>query len=80
MRGINYDELPVLLKPKELGEVLKIDMNLVYRIIKRSDFPILRISKRHVRIPKVLLIKWIKKNKEYLREHINSKEIIHKSV
>ncbi|KEI96167.1 hypothetical protein N497_16520 [Clostridium botulinum F 357] len=65
----NYYELPVLLEPKEIQDILKINMHLVYKIIKRSDFPKLRINERQVKIPKILLMKWIKENKEFLIEY-----------
>ncbi|WP_434295705.1 hypothetical protein [Clostridium botulinum] len=65
----NYNELPVLLEPKDLENIFNIDMRLVYKIIRLNDFPKLRISDHKIKIPKILLIKWIKKNKEFLMEY-----------
>lgn len=65
----NYNELPVLLEPKDLENIFNIDMKLVYEIIKVNDFPKLRISEHKIKIPKILLVKWIKKNKEFLMEY-----------
>lgn len=65
----NYNELPVLLEPKDLENIFNIDMKLVYEIIKVDNFPKLKISEHQIKIPKILLIKWIKKNKEFLMEY-----------
>lgn len=65
----NYNELPMLLEPKDLENIFSIDMRLVYKIIRLNDFPKLRISGHKIRIPKILLIKWIEKNKEFLMEY-----------
>ncbi|MHB9909686.1 hypothetical protein K8O91_13255 [Clostridium sporogenes] len=65
----NYNELPMLLEPKDLENIFNIDMKLVYEIIKLNEFPKLRISEHKIKIPKILLIKWIKKNKEFLIEY-----------
>ncbi|MBN3382918.1 hypothetical protein FC816_00565 [Clostridium botulinum] len=62
----NYNELPMLLEPKDLENIFSIDMRLVYEIIKLNEFPKLRISDHKIKIPKILLIKWINKNKEFL--------------
>ena len=71
MIQINYNELPVLLEPKDIQDILKINMNLVYKIIKRNDFPKLRINERQVKIPKMVLMKWIKENEDFLIECSN---------
>ncbi|NFB93620.1 hypothetical protein EXM83_03010 [Clostridium botulinum] len=65
----NYNELPMLLEPKDLENIFNIDTKLVYEIIKLNEFPKLRISEHKIKIPKILLIKWIKKNKEFLMEY-----------
>ncbi|MBY6756118.1 hypothetical protein HYH82_02140 [Clostridium botulinum] len=65
----NYNELPMLLEPQDLENIFNIDMRLVYKIIRLNDFPKLRISDYKIKIPKILLIKWIKKNKEFLIEY-----------
>ena len=65
----NYNELPVLLEPKDLENIFNIDMKLVYEIIRLNDFPKLKIREHKFKIPKILLIKWIKKNKEFLMEY-----------
>lgn len=65
----NYKDLPMLLEPKDLENVFDMDMKLVYEIIKLNEFPKLRISKYKIKIPKILLIKWIKKNKEVLMKY-----------
>lgn len=65
----NYNELPVLLELNDLKNIFNIDMRLVYKIIRLNDFPKLRISDHKIKIPKILLIKWIKKNEEFLIEY-----------
>lgn len=65
----NYNELPMLLEPKDLENIFNIDMKLVCEIIKLNEFPKLRISEHKIKIPKILLIKWIKKNKGFLMEY-----------
>lgn len=69
MVEINYNELPMLLESKDLENIFNIDMKLVHEIIKLNEFPKLRISEHKIKIPKILLIKWIKKNKEFLMEY-----------
>ncbi|EPY2275033.1 hypothetical protein ACXAUS_003955 [Clostridium sporogenes] len=69
MVEINYNELPMLLESKDLENIFNIDMKLVREIIKLNEFPKLRISEHKIKIPKILLIKWIKKNKEFLMEY-----------
>lgn len=54
----SYDELPLLLNAKQLGDLLGVSDSSVYELIQGDGFPSLRIGKRIV-IPKEELREWI---------------------
>ena len=54
----NYDELPLLLRVKQLADLMGVSDSSIYELILEADFPSLQIGKRIV-IPKEELRKWI---------------------
>ena len=54
----NYDELPLLLRVKQLADLMGVSDSSIYELIQEADFPSLQIGKRIV-VPKEELRKWI---------------------
>ncbi|MBE6909191.1 MAG: helix-turn-helix domain-containing protein [Ruminococcaceae bacterium] len=57
----SYDDLPLMLSVPDLVALLGISRAGAYELVKRKDFPALRIGKR-VLVPKDKLIAWIGEN------------------
>ncbi|KEH95244.1 helix-turn-helix domain-containing protein [Clostridium novyi] len=56
-------ELPTLLTVKEMASILKIGKNTAYNLIYTKGLPVLRLGPKNIRVPKCILIRWIKKNR-----------------
>ena len=54
----SYDELPLLLRVKQLADLMGVSDSSIYELIQEADFPSLQIGKRIV-VPKEELRKWI---------------------
>lgn len=55
----SYDALPLMLTVKDLANVLGIALPSAYELVKRVDFPAIRVSDRRIVIPKDALQKWV---------------------
>ncbi len=53
------DDLPMLLKVKDLAEFLGINVNKAYQLVKINDFPSIQIGGTY-HIPRQGLLNWIK--------------------
>ena len=49
---------PDFLTPSEIGEILRIGENSTYSLLKDAPFPVLRISRQIIRIPKQPFMEW----------------------
>lgn len=49
---------PDFLTPHEVGEILRIGENSTYSLLKNPPFPVLRISRQIIRIPKQPFMDW----------------------
>lgn len=49
---------PDFLTPSEIGEILRIGENSTYSLLKDAPFPVLRISRQIIRIPRVPFMAW----------------------
>lgn len=58
----SYDDLPVFISPKELAEILGIDLSNIYELLRHKTIPHVKIGSRYV-IPKEDFLRWIKENK-----------------
>ena len=58
----SYDDLPVFISPKELAEILGIDISNIYDLLHQKTIPHVKIGFRYV-IPKEDFLRWIKENK-----------------
>ena len=58
----SYDDLPVFISPKELAEILGIDLSNIYELLHQKTIPHVKIGSRYV-IPKDDFLRWIKENK-----------------
>lgn len=57
----SYDELPLFLNAKTVSELLRISQSMCYELMRRRDFPLLRIGSRLV-VQREKLCEWIDKN------------------
>lgn len=51
-------ESPDFLTPREVAAILRIGENSVYALLKDAPFPVLRISRQIIRIPREPFMKW----------------------
>ena len=58
---INYEQLPFTLKADQVAAVLGISRANAYTLLRREDFPTLRIGKRML-VPRDRFIRWIEEN------------------
>ena len=56
-----YEELPLFLNAKMVGEVLGISPASSYELLHQEDFPTLKIGNRLV-VPKAKFIAWVEEN------------------
>ena len=56
-----YEELPLFLNAKMVGEVLGISPASSYELLHQEDFPTLKIGNRLV-VPKAKFIAWVEDN------------------
>lgn len=54
----NYEELPLMLNAKHIGELFGISLSSAYELMREEGFPCIRIGSRQV-VPKDKLIAWI---------------------
>ena len=50
---------PEYLNPDEAAEILRVNMNTIYLLCRRPDFPAVRISPRRIVIPADALHDWM---------------------
>ena len=58
---ITYEQLPLTLKADQIAAVLGISRANAYTLLRREDFPTLRIGKRML-VPRDRFIRWIEEN------------------
>ena len=58
---ISYEQLPLTLKADQVAAVLGISRANAYTLLRREDFPTLRIGKRML-VPRDSFIQWIEEN------------------
>ncbi len=58
---ISYEQLPLTLKADQVAAVLGISRANAYTLLRREDFPTLRIGKRML-VPRDRFIQWIAEN------------------
>ena len=58
---ITYEQLPLTLKADQVAAVLGISRANAYTLLRREDFPTLRIGKRML-VPRDRFIRWIEEN------------------
>ena len=58
---ITYEQLPLTLKADQIAAVLGISRANAYTLLRREDFPTLRIGKRML-VPRDRFIQWIEEN------------------
>ena len=56
----NYEELPLMLNAKQIGEVFGISISSAYELMREDGFPSIRIGNRLI-VPKDKLIAWIER-------------------
>lgn len=56
-----YEELPLFLNAKMIGEVLGVSPASSYELLHQDDFPTLKIGNRLV-VPKEKFIQWVEQN------------------
>ena len=54
----SYDDLPLMLSVKELGEVLGISRTSAYELVHTKEIPSVKAGSR-ILVPKAKLIEWI---------------------
>lgn len=57
----NYEELPLFLNAKMIGEVLGVSPASSYELLHQEGFPTLKIGNRLV-VPKEKFIQWVEQN------------------
>lgn len=55
-------EYPMMLKAKQVSEILNVSLRMAYEIMERRDFPTIRIGKSK-RVLRDDLMKWIEEQK-----------------
>lgn len=58
-----YEELPVLLTPKDVGNVLGIKKDAAYNLFRTKSFPSERVGGKYI-IPKFRFLNWLGIEKE----------------
>jgi excisionase family DNA binding protein len=58
---ISYEQLPLTLKADQVAAVLGISRANAYTLLRREDFPTLRIGKRML-VPRDRFVQWIEEN------------------
>lgn len=56
----NYEELPLMLNAKQIGELFGISISSAYELMREDGFPSIRIGNRFI-VPKDKLIAWIER-------------------
>ena len=59
----SYDELPLTLNADDLSKFLGISKGTCYAMLKRKDFPTIRIGKRQL-VSRDKFLEWIDKNSQ----------------
>lgn len=59
----SYDDLPLMLNAEIIKDVLGISISSAYELMRRKDFPSVRIGNRLI-VPKDKLRKWIEKESD----------------
>lgn len=57
-RIYNPDDLPMVLTPADISEVLNISINKTYEYIHSKDFPVFRLGRQY-RISKSKFLAWL---------------------
>jgi predicted DNA-binding transcriptional regulator AlpA len=55
---MDYNNLPMILTPKDVQAVLGLPINQVYRLFKSKRFPSERVNGKHI-IPKPRFLNWL---------------------
>jgi excisionase family DNA binding protein len=59
--------LPLLLKVKEVKDLLNIGINQTYELIARGELPSIRRTPKCIRVPRAAIDEWISKNQSASR-------------
>lgn len=59
LKFIRSEDLPLVLTPMDISEVLGISRNTAYEVIHSQGFPIFRVGKQY-RISRERFLKWLK--------------------
>lgn len=59
----SYDELPLVLNAEDLSRFLGVSKGTCYSMLKRKDFPTIRIGKRLL-VSKDKFLEWLDKNSQ----------------
>lgn len=59
----SYDELPLVLNAEDLSRFLGVSKGTCYSMLKRNDFPTIRIGKRLL-VSKDKFLEWLDKNSQ----------------
>ena len=55
----NYQDLPLIMTVDELQDVLGINHNGVYELVRKPGFPAVRVSKKRIIIPRDRFLQWL---------------------
>lgn len=57
----NFDELPLVLEPKDIMEIMNISKSNAYALCKSEGFPAVRVGKL-IRVSRESFRKWLEEN------------------
>ena len=58
----SYEDLPLTLRVEQMAKVLGVSRKVAYNLVKRKDFPAVRVGKKRIIIPRDRLIEWLNEN------------------
>lgn len=56
---MNAEELPMIMTSKDVKNLLGINHNGVYELMRKPGFPSVRVSERRIIIPRDRFLKWL---------------------
>jgi hypothetical protein len=54
----NHNNIPLILTPKDVGDLLGLPKDQVYRLFRSKSFPSERVNNKHI-ITKMRFLKWL---------------------
>ena len=55
----SFNDLPLILKVKQVAEVLGVSRKVAYNLTRRKDFPAVRVGEKRVVIPRDHFLRWL---------------------